>query len=87
MLVLLFNGIAGLYTPNEDLELIRQRLLRCPRKPWWWHRVSNQIGLDNDAKLCAVVGEFGGGPATGSPVDNPAGSTIYPIESRMVLSS
>lgn len=72
VLILYFNIIAGLHYPNEDLELIRQRVVRGEaidaelginrraRKPWWWTRVANEIGMDNDAKLRALAGEVRG---------------------------
>jgi hypothetical protein len=69
VLILYFNIMAGLHYPNEDLELMRQRVVRGraldaelgidrrSRKPWWWSRVANEIGLDNDAKLRALASE------------------------------
>ena len=67
VLILYFNIMASLHYPNEDLELIRQRLIRGQaidaelginrraRKPWWWTKVANEIGMDNDAKLRALA--------------------------------
>ena len=81
VLILYLNIFAALHYPNEDLELIRQRVVRGQnvdaelginrrrRKPWWWRRVANEIGLDNDAKLRALAGEVGGGPATGARIE------------------
>ena len=81
VLILYLNIIAGLQYPNEDLELLRQRVARGraidaqlgvdrrARKPWWWRRVANEMGLDNDAKLRALAGEVGGGPATGARIN------------------
>ena len=81
ILIMFLNIVAALHYPNEDLELIRQRVARGraadaelgidrrSRKPWWWRRVANEIGLDNDAKLRALAGEVGGGPATGARIN------------------
>ena len=83
LLILFLNVIAGLHYPNEDLELMRQRVARGravdaqlginrrARKPWWWRKVATDMGLDNDAKLrqLAMSGEVGGGPATGRNVE------------------
>ena len=79
VLILYINNIAGLRAPNEDLELIQQRIVRgqeidaqigikATRKPWWWRKVASEIGMDNDAKLRAMAGEIGGGRATGTRI-------------------
>ena len=67
ILILFLNIVSGLRNPNEDLELLRQRVSRSEaidamlgidrrnRKPRWWTQVANEFGFDNDAKLRALA--------------------------------
>lgn len=67
ILILFSNFISALRTPNEDLELIRQRVARGQasdttlgidrqtRKPRWWTQAANEFGFDNAAKLRALA--------------------------------
>ena len=73
ILILYTNIVAGLRSENEDLALMQQRvergaaidaelgLDRRARKPWWWRRTANELGLSNDAKLrrLAMANEVG----------------------------
>lgn len=67
VLILFLNITSALRHPNDDLELIRQRVTRGQasdamlgvdrqmRKPRWWTQAANDFGFDNDAKLRALA--------------------------------
>ncbi|MCJ1471387.1 hypothetical protein MMC13_000026 [Lambiella insularis] len=74
ILIISINAIAGHLHPNEDRELIRQRIERGQaidaeighsrvRKPWWWKRAEDRF-LSTEQRLKALTTEIGGGPAT-----------------------
>jgi hypothetical protein len=76
VMILAINEFDGLMRPNEDRELIRQRLDRGQtldaelgfdrrvRKPWWWRRYGGEIGMSADDRLKNMVSEIGGGRVT-----------------------
>ena len=96
VLILYINIIAGLRAENEDLALIQQRqergaaidaelgLDRRARKPWWWRRTANELGLSNEAKLrrLAMANEVGGGRATGARISRQIELGVMPVRSH-----
>ena len=95
VLILYINIVAGLRAENEDLQLIQQRaergasidaelgIDRRARKPWWWRRTANELGLSNDAKLrqIAMANELGGGRATGDRISRQIELGVMPVRS------
>lgn len=74
LLILCINEISGNLRPNEDRELIRQRIERGQaidaeigykhvRKPWWWGGLGDRF-LSPEQRLKALTTEVGGGRAT-----------------------
>lgn len=74
ILIIFINVVAGYLHPNEDRELIRQRIERgqaidaeighsSVRRPWWWRKAGDRF-LTTEQRLKALTTEIGGGPAT-----------------------
>ena len=73
-LILVVQEIAGYLDPNEDRELIRQRIIRgaeideqmgITKKPHWWSRLhgdNRELGVHE--RIARNVSEVGGGQAT-----------------------
>ena len=95
ILILYINIISGLRTENEDLQLIQQRaergqaidaelgIDRRARRPWWWRRTANELGLSNEAKLrqLAMRDEVGGGRATSNRIGRQIELGVMPVRS------
>ena len=79
LLILFINEIYGALLPNEDRELIRQRIERGQaidaeigynriRKPWWWRGAKDRF-LTPEQRLKALTTEIGGGQATARNIE------------------
>ncbi|MCJ1308704.1 hypothetical protein MMC25_002358 [Agyrium rufum] len=76
--ILFINSVAGIFYPNEDKALIRQRVQRGhsideelglygARKPAWWKPVAD-YGHTTEQRLKALTTEVGGGRATANNI-------------------
>lgn len=73
-LIFLVYEIAGVFNPNEDRELLRQRRVRgleadqeigITKKPFWWSRLHGDNRPGNvQTQIAQNVAEIGGGRAT-----------------------
>lgn len=89
ILILAVNEAAGLMKPNEDRDLLRQRVQRgrnidtelgiqSKRKPWYW-RSASQPGRSTDARLKALTTEIGGGRTTSRNLERAVELGVIPV--------
>lgn len=87
LLILLVQIVAGLFNPNEDKELIRQRRVRgaehdrelgIAQKPAWWRRNQHETMRE---RIARNVREVGGGRATASNLEGMIENRVREAES------